>query len=97
MARTSSSSENILHFGLVRLRVNGNGFLRSFLRSLDDVRNVTLSPLTLNTLTDIEPTILSNFTNQRAQLELRTTSINETFQISKIIIFVKPVATSYPQ
>lgn len=51
----------------------------------------------MSALTNREPTVLANFIDQRAQLEGKTTLINETFNISKITIFVKPVATGYPQ
>jgi hypothetical protein len=47
--------------------------------------------------TNKEPVVLSNFTDQRVQLELKTTELNEVFNISKIVIFAKPVATGYPQ
>lgn len=95
MAR--GNSENILHFGLVRLRVVGQGNLELFLRSLDNVRSVQLADLSLQATNNIEPTRLSNFTEQRAQLEGKTVNIGENFNISKIIIFVRPVGTSYPQ
>ena len=86
----------ILHAGAVRCRVTGSGNLQSFLRSLDDVRNVQLDNITMATTANIEPTILSNFREQRIQLEMRTTEIDEVFNISRIIIFVKPVSTGYP-
>jgi hypothetical protein len=100
MARRSSSSrgeETVNHYGLIRLRVNGAGNLRMTLYSLDKVESDVQTPLVLQSLTNIEPTVLSNFTQQRSKLQIKTTGIGETFQISKIIIFVKPVAKSLPQ
>ena len=47
--------------------------------------------------TNIEPVSLANFTDQRAQIEFKTTEINETFSISRMVIFVRPTATGYPQ
>ncbi len=47
--------------------------------------------------TNKEPTVLANFIDQYGQLEIKTTNINETFEVSKIVIFVKPVSTGYPQ
>lgn len=87
---------DILHTVAVRLRVNGSGNLRLFLRSLDDVYNSALKPQVMATLTNIEPTILANFNEQRTQLQIITIAINERFLISKIVVFVKPVASGYP-
>lgn len=96
MAKNTNDDQIINHFGLVRLRLNGSGLLQLSLFSLDDVKVNVLLPLDMDTLTNIEPTRLSNFTQQRAYLDLRVTEINETFTISKIIVFTKPVAASFP-
>jgi hypothetical protein len=93
----SKGEEVINHYGAVRLRVNGSANLQMTLFSLDEVQSFALLPLVLNAQTNIEPNRLSNFTQQRAKLMIKTTNIYETFQISKIIIFVKPVAMSYPE
>jgi hypothetical protein len=95
--RVSGNEELINHYGLVRLRVIGSGSLQLRLLSLDEVNTTTLSPITMADPTDIEPTRLSNLTTQRCSLELKTTAINETFRCSKIIIFAKPTAASYPE
>ena len=92
----SKTEETVNHYGLIRLRVNGAGDLKQTLYSLDDVKSNVLAPLTLASATNIEPTRLSNFTQQRVYLDLRVTEINEYFVISKIIVFAKPVATSFP-
>jgi hypothetical protein len=95
MAKSGYIGE-VLHFGSVRLRVVGSGNLLLYLRSLDNVENETLIPISMTPLASAEPTVLSLFTNQRAQLEFRIKEINEYFSISKIIVFVKPIATGYP-
>jgi hypothetical protein len=100
MAKKSSSSkgeEVINHYGAVRIRVTGSASLKLKLFSFDNVVQTTLIPITIINATNIEPNRLSNFTQQRAKLEIRTTEINETFQISKIIVFIKPVAKSFPE
>src|SRR5438874_1158272 len=98
MATKKSSGEEVInHFGAARLRVNGSASLLLKLFSLDETKSSTLLPLTLDTSTNVEPNRISNFTQQRAKLELRTTEINEFFEISKIIVFVRPVAKSYPE
>ena len=86
----------IQHYGSVRLRVTGSASLKLRLISDDAIRENVLVPITLATATNIEPTRLSNFTQQSAQLEIETDAINEYFLISKIVIFTKPTATSYP-
>lgn len=91
-----STVGEILHVVAVRLRVTGSGSLQYFLRSLDNTRSIQLTSHVMAATTNIEPTTLANFNEQRVQLELKTTLIDETFLISRIIIFVKPVATGYP-
>lgn len=96
MPKTSSDEEVINHYGSVRLRVYGSGNLMLFLRSFSNTKTSTLLPLIMRTRTNIEPTRLANFTQQKASLEIRTTEINEIFNINKIVVFVRPVAKSYP-
>ena len=91
-----SSVGEILHAVAIRLRVTGTGNLQSFLRSLDNVNNVQLANHPMTSTTNIEPTLLADFTEQRIQLELRTVLIEEGFTISRIVVFVKPVADGYP-
>jgi len=97
MAKKRSSAGELLHFGFTRLRVTGSGTLRQTLYSLDDVRSSVLPTLTMSATTNREPLTLCNFIEQRAALEIKTTAIDETFRIDKIIIFVRVVATGYPQ
>lgn len=94
--KSTSGEESVNHYGGVRMRVTGSGNLKMRLLSLSETRESVLIPFVLAATTDIEPFRLANFTQQRAQLEIKTTVINETFEISKIIIFVKPVASSLP-
>ncbi len=95
--KTKGSEELINHFGAVRLRVTGSASLLMTLYSLDETKNNILTPITLSSTTNIEPNRLSNFTQQRAKLQIETVNINETFQISRIIIFIKSVAKSLPE
>lgn|SRR5574340_117574 len=92
----SVDEEVINHYGAVRLHATGAGNLRFTLSSLDDVKKKTLLPIPLIARNNVEPTRLANFTQQKARLEVRVTDINEFFQINKIIVFVRPVAKSYP-
>lgn len=97
MPKKANQNEGLInHYGLIRLRIEGSGNLKCRLLSLSEVKETVLSPIILIDPTDIEPTRLSNFTQQRAQLEIKTTAINHVFHCSKIVIFAKPVAKSYP-
>ncbi len=97
MARGSSGFiGEILHIAAIRMRINGSGNLQIFLRSLDDIKVNKLKDLPMALFTNIEPTILSNFKDQRVQVEIRTANIDETFNVCKMVVFVKPVAESYP-
>lgn len=87
--------EFITHFTAVRLRVEGTGNLKLKLMSLSDIYEQDLVPYAMTT-TNRQPTQLSNFNQERALLKIETTEINEYFEISKIMVFCKPVATGYP-
>lgn len=91
-----SSGENISHFAAIRIRLTGTGSLNMSVYSLDDVRSKDLVPFTMAAVTRIVPTRLVNFMEQRAAFELKTTEIDETFRINRIIIFTKEIFTSYP-
>lgn len=99
MAKSSDSSgeEVVQHYGLIRFRIVGSGNLKMALYSLDTIKQNNIADLAMVPNTNIQPTKLCNFTQQRAQLEIRTTAINEFFIISQITIFIKPVAASFPQ
>jgi len=86
-----------IHAGALILRATGSGNLELFLNSLDNVHTAQLSSLVLKSSNNLGPTILSNFIDQRIQLQLQTVKINEGFVVSKITIFVKQVATGIPQ
>jgi len=95
-ASEGSSGENLTHITAVRLRITGAGNLQMTLSSLDNVRSKTLKPLKINNTTNIQPTRLCNFIEQRTMLEGFTTEINEIFRINRVILFVKEIYTSYP-
>src|SRR5580692_5612257 len=96
-AKKSVGEEVINHYGAVRLRVQGSASLQISFLSLSEAQSNVLAPITIQSTTNIEPNRLSNFTQQRAKLQIMTSGLNETFQISKIVVFVKPVAKSFPE
>jgi hypothetical protein len=97
MATKTLDEQVINHYGAIRLRVNGSAQLQLTLFSFDEVQGTILVPIPIQTTTNIEPNRLSNFTQQRAKLMISTQNLDETFQISKIIVFTKPVAQSFPE
>lgn len=91
-----SSGENITHFVAVRMRVQGFGNLKLTMFSIDDVQSQTLVDFPMTAVTNIQPTRLCNFIQQRASLEIGTTEINEWFRINRIILFSREHGSSYP-
>jgi hypothetical protein len=97
MPKAAPDEQVINHYGAVRLRVKGSANLQLSLFSFDEVFRLDLLQLNIQSTTNIEPNRLCNFTQQRAKLQISTININDNFLISKIIVFVKPVAQSYPE
>lgn len=98
MAKKQSGSGDLLHFGSVRMRVVGSGDLNLTLYSLSPASNSSILPsITMEGNTNRQPTSLANYVDQYGQLEFLITEIDEYFEIDKIIMFVRPVATGYPQ
>jgi hypothetical protein len=88
--------EYINHFGAIRTRLKGNGNIKGTLFSYDEVRSDILNPTAMSANTDDPVTILADFTTFNAKLRLEVTEIDEYFNISSILIYVKPVANSFP-
>lgn len=87
----------LIHFNAVRMRVTGVGNLNINMSSLDDVYSANLAPLALVAANNREPTQLVNFVQQRAKVKIGTNQINEWFNVSQIIVYVRTIATSFPQ
>lgn len=96
LRKSNSGEGSIYHYGSVRLRALGSGNLRMRLISLSDTKEAIMAPLVLSTATDREPLKTVNFKQQRASLEISTTAIDEYFSIDKIVVYIKPVGSSYP-
>lgn len=91
-----SGGENINHFAGVRMRVIGSGNLQMTLFSQDSVRSQTLTSFVMASTARISPFRLTSFVEQRAQLRIETTAINEIFRINRIVLYVKPIFTMEP-
>lgn len=87
---------SVLHYGLVRLRVNGTGSLQLTLIGYDNVQQSVLVPLDMSANPGWELDRLANFKNQKARLRLSTSEIDEVMAINNIIIYVKPMWSQYP-
>jgi len=96
VAKRGGGAESEHHVVAVRLRVLGSGNLKLALTDLSQIQTLNLVDLPMSVATRIEPTRLANFQSQRIRLEGQTTEINETFVISRVIIFAKAVAVEYP-
>ena len=86
----------IWHYGAITLRVNGTGNLLFRFAGLDEVSTESPIQLAMADSPGRMPTRLANFNGQKAVLRLRTTEINEFVKINRIIVWVKPMWTSYP-
>ncbi len=103
LSKAQSTIGNIIHSAAERYRIRGKGLLRTRLLNQGEIlseenslRYVNLDPINMNLKSNQEKTVLSNFQDQGIQLQFKTIHINETFNISKIILFTKPVAEGYP-
>lgn len=96
MISSSPGEGQINHYFGVRMRVNGIGNLQMRLISLDEKKSSILMPLDMFMKTNIEPFRKANFKQQRAQLEILITELGETFEISRIVLFMKPSGANYP-
>lgn len=91
------AGQYINHFTAIRLRITGSGNLISTFFSLDGIKSKVLTSIAMSNTTNKYPTVNTNFNTQQAQLEIKTTEIDETFLIREIIVYAKPVFTSFPQ
>ena len=97
MAKSSGGGESEWHVVAIRLRVTGAGNLKTRLSDYDNGQIQPLVDLPMLAATRFEPTRLANFQSQRVRVEGSTEEINETFRISRLVIFAKAVAIEYPQ
>ena len=87
----------INHFGQVRIRVTGSGVMSARLISLSDTADINLANTTMEATTPKFVNLHTNFEQQRARLELKTTEFGATFLIRQIIFYIKPDGTNYQQ
>ncbi len=88
---------SVNHYGAIRTRVTGVGNLLMTLYSYDEITSDPQAPIAMSASNNTPPTVLSNFTEMAAKLDIRTTTIDEIFNISQITVYVKETASSFPQ
>lgn len=89
--------ENIIHSAGLRIRVTGEGNLKNQLYTLDSIRVQNLANIALSLLTNREPSVLANFSSNRIMYRMYTEEIDELFEVSRIIVFIKTLYTQRPQ
>lgn len=89
-------NESILHFGAIRLRVHGTGNLTPTLFNMDKSDQFTPNSYNLDNVDGTEPLVLTNLNTQRAILRLETNTQGAFFQVSRIVIYQKPIWEDYP-
>ena len=95
-AQVFDGEENYTHYAGFRCRVIGFGNMRTRFYSLDKIDSVDMRSLTLSETNAREPTMLGNFVSQRAMLYIYTDAIDEFINISRLIIWTKPMWTQAP-
>jgi hypothetical protein len=93
-----SKDEGLIHHLVsVRYRVTGEGNFKTTVYSFDDVDSEELADAVLASTTAQLPLQLANFRSQGMQIEFRVEELDETFTLDRIVAYIKPTATGYPQ
>ena len=101
-AAVGISGEYVTHTAGVRMRLQGSGpddgkgLVEMSLFSLDNAREYVMKPLPVSMTPGIEPTRLANFRSQRTLFQMKTTRKDDFMRVQRIVIFMKPSATSLP-
>jgi len=90
------NSAFINHLGLVRGMFAGEGSLLVTAFSLNQVAFRESAPITLVEAPDKYSETLSNFKKQLIQVEFAVDEIDEYFGFGDVIVFIRPVESSYP-
>lgn len=96
MSAKTKDSAFINHLGIVRGQFAGSGSLLTTAFSLNQVTFELEPDVTLNDAPDYFIESLCNFQSQMIQVEFAVDAIDEWFNISNVILFIRPVASSLP-
>src|SRR5688500_11614510 len=98
MAKANTiKSAFVNHLGLVRGEFSGEGSLLVTSFSLYQSAFKESAPVTLEEAPDKFAETLSNFKKQLMQVEFAVDEVDEWFNVSTIIVFIKPVESGYPR
>jgi hypothetical protein len=92
-----ADDDNINHYAGVRYRINGTGNLLTTLLGQDSVLVTPLANASLAANPGREPYLLANLLSQKARLQFKTSAINESIRMNRIIMFIKEMYSGYPQ
>jgi len=95
--KSTVNSAFINHLGLVRGMFSGEGNLLVTAFSFNQKEFKISAPIILEEAPDKLAETLSNFKKQLIQVEFAVDEIDEWFRVSSVIVFIKPVETSYPR
>lgn len=87
---------SIIHFGVARIRVVGNGNLECQFQGFDDVLTQDLVDIQMQYPDSRIKTRLANFQSQAGKLRVGSDTINHVGRINDITIFAKPLWIEYP-
>ncbi len=85
------------HINPIRIKVNGDGNLRVFLFTTENVTGTELNDEAMSLSNARSLNYLSNFVAEKCCLKLMTSEIDEYFIVSNIYAYVKPSVMSFPQ
>jgi hypothetical protein len=87
----------VYHCVGVRYRVTGAGNFYTKLHSFDEQNSTQLADVILQSATAYLPSKLANFRSQGMQVEFGVDEIEDTFVLDRIVVYIKPTTTGYPQ
>ena len=97
MAKANTvKSAFINHLGVIRGEFQGEGNLVVTTFSQGSKEFELSAPIVLIEDSDEYSETLSGFQKQRIQVEFATEVMDEWFNVSDIVVFIKPVASGYP-
>ena len=89
-------NESILHFGALRFRITGTGQMTATVYNLDKTQSFTPNSIQMDGIDGSEPLILTNLNTQRAILRMETNTQGAYFEVSRIVLYQKPIWEDYP-
>jgi len=89
-------NQDILHFGGIKVRVQGSGTLQPSLFSMDGNNQFTPNSITMTNPAEFEPFRLTNLITQRCKIRLETEALNDYMEVYRIVLFYKQIFSQLP-